>query len=347
MDFLREATAPGRHIHVAEMARAIGVHRKTLKKQLDEQDIDLSYSNLSDDELDAIVQEYRQTKPASGIRYLDGHLRTLGHKVQEARIKASVKRVDPLGPILHSQTTISRGEYKVPRPNALWHIDGHHKLIRYGIVIHGIVDGYCRTVGFNMITVIILTLMQMVSLQANTNNEASTVLSVFEKAVEAHGLPSRVRGDRGRENTEVSVRMIMTRGLQRASFMWGSYVFEFLEVASANNLNILSFRSTRNTRIERIWVEIGRQFARQWRAFFYRLEQRHHLQVRNPQHLWLLQYLFMSKINEDCLKFQNEWNAHPISGMGHNKSPDVTLFYFCLYVLTFHVMIHRTCVSWV
>ena len=62
----------------------------------------------------------------------------------------------------------------------------------------------------------------MVSLQANTNNEASTVLSVFEKAVEVHGFPSRVRGDRGRENTEVSVRMIMVRGLRRASFMWGS-----------------------------------------------------------------------------------------------------------------------------
>ncbi|KAJ6592418.1 hypothetical protein B0H19DRAFT_917321 [Mycena capillaripes] len=40
----------------------------------------------------------------------------------------------------------------------------------------------------------------------------------------------------------------MHRGPGRASFMWGS--------------------STRNTRIERLWVEVGTQFARRWRAFF-------------------------------------------------------------------------------
>ncbi|KIJ99156.1 hypothetical protein K443DRAFT_62827, partial [Laccaria amethystina LaAM-08-1] len=34
--------------------------------------------------------------------------------------------------------------YHVPRPNSLWHIDGHHKLIVWGIVIHGIADGYSR-----------------------------------------------------------------------------------------------------------------------------------------------------------------------------------------------------------
>ncbi|KAF8198607.1 hypothetical protein BJ912DRAFT_845473, partial [Pholiota molesta] len=36
--------------------------------------------------------------------------------------------------------------YNVACPNALWHINGHHKLILWGIVIHGCVDGYSRTV---------------------------------------------------------------------------------------------------------------------------------------------------------------------------------------------------------
>ncbi|KAJ7582483.1 hypothetical protein C8J56DRAFT_791666, partial [Mycena floridula] len=79
--------------------------------------------------------------------------------------------------------------------------------------------------------------------------------------------------------------------------------------------------STRNTRIERIWVEVGTQFARQWRAFFYRLERHHHLNHENPRHLWLLQYLFMGPINADCDTFRNEWNSHPISGEGRNQSP--------------------------
>jgi len=37
-------------------------------------------------------------------------------------------------------------DYSVDHPNALWHIDGHHKLILWGIVIHGIADGDSRTV---------------------------------------------------------------------------------------------------------------------------------------------------------------------------------------------------------
>ncbi|KAI5982901.1 hypothetical protein EDC04DRAFT_2616344 [Pisolithus marmoratus] len=59
------------------------------------------------------------------------------------------------------------------RPNALWHMDGHHKLIRWGIVIHGIVDGYCHT---------------------------------WKSMGYLH-----VHGDRGGENKEVSVFMIYER----------------------------------------------------------------------------------------------------------------------------------------
>ena len=83
--------------------------------------------------------------------------------------------------------------------------------------------------------------------------------------------------------------------------------------------------STRNTRIERLWVEVGSQFARRWRAFFYRLERLHWLDRKNPQHLWLVHYLFLDMINSDCRDFQEEWNAHPISGEGKDRSPNVCL----------------------
>ncbi|KAE9382610.1 hypothetical protein BT96DRAFT_778281, partial [Gymnopus androsaceus JB14] len=48
----------------------------------------------------------------------------------------------------HWFSTISDDELDnlVSRPNALWHIDGHHKLIMWGFVIHGVVDGYSRIV---------------------------------------------------------------------------------------------------------------------------------------------------------------------------------------------------------
>ncbi|KAJ3872081.1 hypothetical protein F5051DRAFT_463562 [Lentinula edodes] len=85
---------------------------------------------------------------------------------------------------------------------------------------------------------------------------------------------------------------------------------------------INSGRSTHNTRIERLWVEVGSQFARRWRAFFIRLEHIHCLRRKNPYHLWLIHHLFLDLINEDCQTFQAEWNTHPISGAeGADESP--------------------------
>ncbi|KAJ7487940.1 hypothetical protein FB451DRAFT_1025194 [Mycena latifolia] len=82
------------------------------------------------------------------------------------------------------------------------------------------------------------------------------------------------------------------------------------------------FSSTRNTRIERLWVEVGSQFVRRWRGFFSRLERLHHLDVDKPEHLWLLHTLFLDAINYDCTEFQTNWNAHPMDGHEtHNKSP--------------------------
>ena len=44
----------------------------------------------------------------------------------------------------------------------------------------------------------------------------------------------------------------------------------------------------------------------------------------NPHHRWLLHYLFLDMINKDCQSFCEEWNAHPISGVGGGRSPNVS-----------------------
>ncbi|KAJ6470051.1 hypothetical protein DFH06DRAFT_908900, partial [Mycena polygramma] len=62
-------------------------------------------------------------------------------RVQKRRVYSSVHRVDGLGRALRQRRVVKRRDYKVSRPHALWHIDGHHKLILWGIVIHGIADG--------------------------------------------------------------------------------------------------------------------------------------------------------------------------------------------------------------
>ena len=75
-----------------------------------------------------------------------GYLFQKGMRVQRQRIIGSLNRVDNVAKVVLRNKIIKRREYKSSRPNALWHVDGHHKLGPWGIVIHGLTDGYDRLV---------------------------------------------------------------------------------------------------------------------------------------------------------------------------------------------------------
>ena len=151
--------APGRHISVSKLAKLLGIHCNTLHDYLKRYNIDYQHTSISNSDLDLLVQHFRTIKPQSGLRYLSGSMNRHGLRIQWQRIAESLRHVDPLGRVLRQHTTIHRRQYKVSHPNALWHIDGHHKLIHWGIIIHGIIDGYCRTVSIILIHTFLL-LMQ-------------------------------------------------------------------------------------------------------------------------------------------------------------------------------------------
>jgi hypothetical protein len=125
------------------------VSRPTLLKHLKNHGVLYKFTDMSKSELDALVKHFRDTKPDSGIRYLIGFLRRHNLRIQKRRVYSSVHRVDGIGRILRKKKVIKRQNYEVPRPHAIWHVDGHHKLILWGFVIHGFVDGYSRTVSAN------------------------------------------------------------------------------------------------------------------------------------------------------------------------------------------------------
>ena len=128
------------------LSNILGVHRHTLRRHLQLHGIYQRFSDISDHDIDTLIRHFKMERPKSGLRYAIGFLTKNGIRVQKRRIKASLQRMDTLGQVLRNHASIDRREYKVPRPNALWHMDGHHKLIRWGIVIHGVVDGYSRVV---------------------------------------------------------------------------------------------------------------------------------------------------------------------------------------------------------
>ena len=136
------------NVSKALLARKIGVSTRTISRRMKEFGIARpAFTKMTNKELDGIMSRYQQWKPSTGTPFKWGFLRDHGIRVQRWRIRASNQRVNKLSLILRKHQAIRRRKYKVSRPNALWHLDGHHKLIAYGIVIHGIVDGFSRLVG--------------------------------------------------------------------------------------------------------------------------------------------------------------------------------------------------------
>lgn len=116
-----------------------------------EENIETGFDIISDNDLDSLIHQYHQENLAGGCTYVIGRLHAVHNLcIQRQRVIDSMNRIDHLGQSMwkHVGKNKVRQCYHVPRPNSLWHIDGHHKLIAWGIVIHGVTDGYSRKVDF-------------------------------------------------------------------------------------------------------------------------------------------------------------------------------------------------------
>ena len=122
-----------RRFNTPQIASLLGVSQLTVERRLSECNLNIStYSNLSDQELDAVISRSILTDfPQTGYKRMTGFLRARGLIVQQSRIRTAM-RTNPEGTLLRALGihVIRRRSYQVAGPLALWHIDGNNKLIR-------------------------------------------------------------------------------------------------------------------------------------------------------------------------------------------------------------------------
>ena len=88
------------------------------------------------------------------------------------------------------------------------HIDGHHKLIRYGMVTHGAIDGATRTVLW---------------LSIENDNFSTTPRRLFHDAIGQYGCPSRIKP------TEKFETLSVKRVMMLATFFKNNVICQIYE----------------------------------------------------------------------------------------------------------------------
>ena len=115
---------------VPQIAQLLGVSVSTIRCHMLSFNMSIcaTYSFMSD--LDGIASDMQQQFPSRGNRQMYGYLLSQNIRVQYSHVRESQSRVDPDGSMVRQLLTLRCRSYSVHGPQHLWHIDGHHKLIR-------------------------------------------------------------------------------------------------------------------------------------------------------------------------------------------------------------------------
>ncbi|KAJ8309952.1 hypothetical protein KUTeg_011817 [Tegillarca granosa] len=215
--------------------RSIKEFKEALPPQMNShKEPDIQHYDIGEEDLQELVVKYNRDHPNAGALEIQAYLKSKGHNVQRKRCREMLLRVDSAGTASRWSRTIQRRQYNVPTANFVWHVDTHHSLARWDIVVHGAIDGYSRLIPF---------------MRASSYNTSKAAACFFVEGVKNYGVPSRVRADNGTEYVDTGRFMVEVNGEDRGSFLTGP--------------------SVHNQRIERLWRDVYMKVIDTYNKLFY------------------------------------------------------------------------------
>lgn len=214
----------------------------------------------------------------------------MGKKVTNSQLRRLIKEVDIDAHNLRcdrNSAKFTRSIFISPGRNWCWHGDAWLKMGMYGIVVKGFIDGFSKFV---------------ISAVAHSSNNGTDSARALYEAMKRYGVPSHIRIDRGSENRKMAIMMlILLDGLERDPYFAGP--------------------STKNTPIERWWRDARRFCLQLYKGMFEDFESTSRVHGRagtvylerlNTNHIYIIHYLFLARINSSLRNFINQWNHHSL-----------------------------------
>ncbi len=240
----------------------------------------------------AIEQELRGTGENLGYRSMQARLRlSYGISLPRESVRLILGYYDPDGVQGRRRRRLRRRQYLSRGPGFVYHIDGWDKLKRYGLCVHGCIDGFSR---------------KLMWLEAcSSNKDPYIVCQFFVKCVRQQGgIPYFVRSDRGTENRNIELlQTILHRDQERTHlpFLYGS--------------------SPSNQRIECWWSIFPLYSMQRWINHFRQMESVGIIDTSSNLHIECIRFLYMELLKNDLNLTMTHWNTHYLRRSRNSVSP--------------------------
>ena len=191
--------------------------------------------------------------------------------VSKEDVRKAIKEIDPEGVDRQRSKVVHRRVYEFLGPGHIYHLDGNDKLKRWGLCIHGCVDGFNRKI------------LWLVA--SSTNNGPLVIGNCFLQCIKKPKiLPVVLRMDKGREN-----------------------IFcEDLQLFFTGKDDIYTYAaSTRNQRIESFWSRLKKFRTNWWIDFISRMVNE---EVQLETHVECVLFCFLPIIQLELNDVVKTWN---------------------------------------